>query len=57
MVDKMSTMQMAQAQAEVRKTCSGGWGGPAVSAIVWLAAAVTADTGRTGETAQMRESA
>ena len=36
-------MEIARAQADVRRTYSGGWGGPAVSALVWLAAAVVAD--------------
>ncbi|MCE0486561.1 DUF7010 family protein [Ornithinimicrobium sediminis] len=36
-------MEIAQAQADVRRTYSGGWGGPAVSALIWLAAGVTAD--------------
>lgn len=35
-------MTIAQAQADVRRIYSGGWGGPAVSAVVWLAAAITA---------------
>lgn len=34
---------LAQAQADVRRIYSGGWGGPAVSALVWLASAVVAD--------------
>lgn len=34
---------IAQAQADVRRVYSGGWGGPAVSAGVWLAAALTSD--------------
>ncbi|MFK5634985.1 MULTISPECIES: DUF7010 family protein [unclassified Ornithinimicrobium] len=34
---------IAEAQADVRRIYSGGWGGPAVSAVVWLAAALTAD--------------
>lgn len=37
------TTDVAQAQADVRRIYSGGWGGPAVSSLVWLAAAVTAD--------------
>ena len=36
-------MEIAAAQADVRRIYSGGWGGPAVSALVWLAAALTAD--------------
>lgn len=36
-------MQIAQAQADVRRTYSGGWGGPTVSAVIWLVAAVVAD--------------
>lgn len=35
--------EIRQAQAEVRRIYSGGWGGPAVSALIWLAAALTAD--------------
>jgi hypothetical protein len=34
---------IAEAQADVRRIYSGGWGGPAVSAGVWLAAALTSD--------------
>jgi len=34
---------IAQAQADVRRIYSGGWGGPAVSAGVWLGAALTSD--------------
>jgi hypothetical protein len=37
------TAELARAQADVRRIYSGGWGGPAVSAVVWLAAAVTAE--------------
>jgi hypothetical protein len=37
------TSEIAQAQADVRRIYSGGWGGPAVSAVVWLAAAVAAE--------------
>lgn len=37
-------MTIAQAQADVRRVYSGGWGGPAVAAAVWLAAGVTAST-------------
>lgn len=37
------TAEVAQAQADVRRIYSGGWGGPAVSSLVWLAAALTAD--------------
>lgn len=37
------TTELARAQADVRRIYSGGWGGPAVSAVVWAAAAVTAD--------------
>ncbi len=37
------TDQISQAQADVRRIYSGGWGGPAVSALIWLAAALTAD--------------
>lgn len=37
------TSELAQAQADVRRVYSGGWGGPAVSAAVWVAAAVAAD--------------
>ncbi|KAB7741933.1 hypothetical protein GA707_17180 [Nostocoides sp. F2B08] len=37
----MST-ELARAQADVRRIYSGGWGGPAVSAVVWLAAGVVA---------------
>lgn len=33
---------IAQAQADVRRIYSGGWGGPAVAAVVWLAAGVVA---------------
>lgn len=33
---------IAQAQADVRRVYSGGWGGPAVAAVVWLAAGLTA---------------
>ena len=36
-------LNVSQAQADVRRIYSGGWGGPAVSAGVWLAAALTAD--------------
>lgn len=36
------TSELARAQADVRRIYSGGWGGPAVSALVWLAAAVVA---------------
>jgi len=35
--------EIGQAQADVRRIYSGGWGGPAVSALIWLAAALTAD--------------
>jgi hypothetical protein len=35
--------ELARAQADVRRIYSGGWGGPAVSALVWLAAALVAD--------------
>lgn len=35
--------ELSSAQAEVRRIYSGGWGGPAVSSVVWLAAAVTGD--------------
>lgn len=41
-------MDIARAQADVRRIYSGGWGGPAVSAVVWLAAALTADIVGTG---------
>lgn len=37
-------MTIAQAQADVRTVYSGGWGGPAVAAVVWLAAGVVAGT-------------
>lgn len=36
-------MQITRAQADVRRIYSGGWGGPAVSAVVWLIAAVVTD--------------
>lgn len=36
-------LELSSAQADVRRIYSGGWGGPAVSAVVWLAAAATAD--------------
>lgn len=41
-------MDITEAQAEVRRIYSGGWGGPGVSALVWLAAAVASDTASTG---------
>lgn len=37
------TMEIARAQADVRRIYFGGWGGPAVSAVVWLVAAITTD--------------
>lgn len=37
------TTELARAQADVRRIYSGGWGGPAVSAVVWVAAAIAAD--------------
>lgn len=40
-------METAQSQADVRRVYTGGFGGPAVSALVWLAAAVTADAAGT----------
>ena len=36
-------MDIAQAQADVRRIYSNGWRGPAVSAVVWLVAAVLTD--------------
>lgn len=37
------TTGIADAQADVRRIYSGGWGGPAVSGVVWLAAGLTTD--------------
>ena len=37
-------MEILQTQADVRRIYSGGWGGPGVSALIWLAAALTADS-------------
>ncbi|QFG68088.1 DUF7010 family protein [Ornithinimicrobium pratense] len=37
-------MTIAQAQADVREVYSGGFGGPAVAAVVWLTAGVVAST-------------
>lgn len=36
-------MDIAQAQSDVRRIYSGGWGGPAVSALIWLVAAALTD--------------
>lgn len=36
-------MDISRAQADVRRIYSGGWGGPAVSSLVWLAAAAISD--------------
>lgn len=41
-------MEITQAQADVRRVYSGGWGGPGVSALIWLGAALTADLIDTG---------
>jgi len=38
----MMSTEIRQAQADVRRIYSGGWGGPAVSALIWLGAALTA---------------
>jgi len=35
-------MDLAEAQAHVRTIYSGGWGGPGVSALIWLDATITA---------------
>jgi hypothetical protein len=41
--EEAMNMEITQAQADVRRIYSGGWGGPGVSALIWLGAALTAD--------------
>ena len=36
-------MEIKQAQSDVRRIYSGGWGGPGVSALIWLVAALSTD--------------
>ena len=41
-------MALTQAQADVREVYHGGWVGPLVSSVVWLAAGLSADASGTG---------